>query len=176
MADLAGGEWPQRARAAATALVAALQQRAPSLGVLLLRDIQAVFGDVGTDALTTERLLHALNNLDESPWATIRKGEPLNGRGLAHRLDKYGISSKLHAGERGLRGYAKNQFLDAWARYLPSESATSAPCVPDSIAGGAHGADVADSPVREPAFLELADRCESPTRSQAVRPHCRWPA
>jgi Protein of unknown function (DUF3631) len=53
--------------------------------------------------MTTEQLLLGLNRLDESPWSTIRKGEPLDSRGLAHRLSKYGIASKQHVRERGLR-------------------------------------------------------------------------
>jgi len=59
-----------------------------------------------------------------------------------------GIGSKLHVGGRGLRGYTKDQFLDAWSRYLPDESATPAtPAIsaghsPDLFATGrAGGAD-----------------------------------
>jgi Protein of unknown function (DUF3631) len=42
VADLARGDWPKRSRVAAVALVAASRQRAPSIGILLLRDIKAV--------------------------------------------------------------------------------------------------------------------------------------
>jgi len=148
VADLAGGDWPERARGAAVALVAASKERAPSVGVLLLRDIRTAFAEAGADELTTERLLAALNSMEESPWSTIRRGEPLDSRGLSQRLGKYGIGSKLHVGGRGLRGYTKAQFLDAWSRYVPDVSATSAtPAIsaghsPDSSAtSGAGGAD-----------------------------------
>lgn len=144
VADLAGGDWPQRARGAAVALVAASKERAPSVGVLLLRDIRQAFSDSQVDQLTTEHLLSALNKMDESPWPTIRRGEPLDSRGLSQRLGKYGIGSKLHAGERGLRGYTSAQFADAWSRYLPDVSAPSAPSAPDSSPDGAHVADVAE--------------------------------
>lgn len=147
VADLAGMDWPQRARGAAVALVAASKERAPSIGVLLLRDIREVFHSLGTETLTTEQLLHGLNQMDESPWPTIRRGEPLDGRGLSQRLAKYNIGSKLHAGERGLRGYVVAQFTDAWSRYLPPQSATSATSAtsaPEPAAGGARVADVAD--------------------------------
>lgn len=149
VADLAGGRWPQQARGAAVALVAASKERAPSVGVLLLRDIRQVFAAAGADQLTTEHLLAELNRMDESPWPTIRRGEPLDGRGLSQRLGKYGIGSKLHAGERGLRGYTAAQFADAWSRYLPDVSATSAP--PATGAGG-DGADVADVADESPAI------------------------
>lgn len=151
VADLAGGDWPHRARVAAVALVAASKQRAPSLGVLLLRDIRTAFTGtpekpLSVDQYTTEQLLSELNHLEESPWSTIRRGEPLDSRGLSQRLGKYGIGSKLHAGERGLRGYAKAQFIDAWSRYLPHTSATSAPPATAPAESGAPVADVADDP------------------------------
>lgn len=147
IADLAGGGWPQRARGAAVAHVAASQERAPSIGVLLLRDVKAVFEAKELDQLSTEQLLDGLNGLDESPWPTIRRGERLDARGLATRLHKYGIASKMHAGGRNVRGYTVAQFADAWARYVSDLSATSAPTAPTGDAdepSGADGADVAD--------------------------------
>lgn len=144
VADLAGGHWPSLARGAAVALVAASKDRAPSVGVLLLRDIREIFTKARADQFTTEQLLSELNRMDESPWPTIRRGEPLDSRGLSQRLNKYGIGSKLHAGERGLRGYARAQFVDAWSRYLPDASATSAPPTTEPGEAGAHVADVAD--------------------------------
>lgn len=144
VADLAGGPWPERARGAAVALVAAAKQRTPSIGVLLLRDVRAVFNEAKADQLTTEQLLAGLNRLDESPWASVRRGEPLDGRGLSQRLGKYGITSKMHAGGRGLRGYSRSQFADAWSRYVPDVSATSAPSAPGQPVDGAGVADVAD--------------------------------
>lgn len=161
VADLAGGDWPECARGAAVALVAASKQRAPSLGVLLLRDIRTVFAAARVDELTTEALLAGLNQMDESPWPTIRRGESLDSRGLSQRLGKYGIGSKLHAGGRGLRGYAAAQFADAWSRYIPAVSATSAPPATDSAAGGAHGADVADTQAPSPATEIVRTACQS---------------
>ncbi|RWA16196.1 hypothetical protein MBRU_08800 [Mycolicibacterium brumae DSM 44177] len=151
VADLAGGGWPKRAREAAVALVAASKERAPSIGVLLLRDIRTVFTTAKVDQLTTEQLLSGLNGMDEAPWPTIRRGEPLDSRGLAQRLNKYGIGSKLHAGVRGVRGYTAAQFADAWSRYVPDVSATSATSAPSAPGSGAGGADVADKSQATPA-------------------------
>lgn len=68
-------------------------------------------------------------DLDEAPWASIRRGEPIDPRGLAHRLIKYGIGSKTHRqGDTVFRGYSRGQFSDAWSRYLPP---TAAPVGPD---------------------------------------------
>jgi hypothetical protein len=57
-------------------------------------------------------------------------GKPLNARGLATRLGKYGVKSKtVRIGDHTPRGYTREDLADAWARYLPplaDESATSA--------------------------------------------------
>ncbi|MEZ0382174.1 DUF3631 domain-containing protein [Mycobacterium sp. pW045] len=175
VADLAGGDWPQRARGAAVALVAASKEKAPSVGVLLLRDIRQAFVDVGADQLTTEQLLSELNRMDESPWSTIRRGEPLDSRGLSQRLGKYGIGSKLHAGERGLRGYTTAQFIDAWSRYLPDVRATSAPPAtgdpngsPEPDCAGADVADVADESRPTPATKATCPCGTELTRPESI--------
>jgi uncharacterized protein DUF3631 len=91
VADLAGGHWPQMARATAVTLVTASKGGTPSVGVQLLSDIRTVFGARRADRLSTEALLTDLREIEESPWAVIRRGEPLDARGLAQRLRKYGI-------------------------------------------------------------------------------------
>jgi hypothetical protein len=120
VADLAGGHWPKTARDAAAALVTASRRRPPSIGVLLLRDIKKVFDTYrGSDKLVTEDIIRGLVGMDEAPWATIRKGEPIDPRGLSSRLRKYGISSKpQRAGGQVFKGYSRAQFEDAWKRYV----------------------------------------------------------
>ena len=120
VADMAGGRWPHDARESAVTLVTATQQTRPSIGVQLLADIRDVFTKMGEDKLPTEQLLRELNDLDESPWNSIRRGEPLDPRGLSTRLNKYGIGSKpQREGETVFKGYNRGQFLDAWSRYVP---------------------------------------------------------
>jgi len=45
VADIAGGSWPGRARAAAVALVAVAREVEPGLNIRLLADVRTVFGD-----------------------------------------------------------------------------------------------------------------------------------
>lgn len=119
VADLAGGHWPTTARVAAVTLVTEAKAARPSLGVMLLRDVRVVFQNIGTTRLVTDQLLQNLKEIEESPWAVIRKGEPLDARGLSQRLRKYGIEPKLQRdGAQVYRGYARAQFEDAWSRYL----------------------------------------------------------
>jgi hypothetical protein len=126
IAELAGGAWPQRARGAAVALVARSQERAPTIGVLLLRDLREVFTTLGADRLPTETILDHLIEMDESPWGDIR-GKALDARGLARRLAKYGVGPKnLRTGAGVVKGYEASDLADAWARYLPPSPAASA--------------------------------------------------
>jgi hypothetical protein len=126
VADAAGEAWPERARVAAVALVALSKESTPSLGIRLLADLRKAFGDAAV--LSTEQLLRELIALDESPWGDL-KGKPLNDRGLASRLKPYEIKPKVvRIGDATFRGYTREDFHDAWKRYLgplPHGSVTS---------------------------------------------------
>ncbi|EUA34573.1 hypothetical protein I552_5356 [Mycobacterium xenopi 3993] len=70
VADAAGGRWPELARAACTALVAAAEGNAEdaSLGVRLLSDIRDVFAKQGQPFLSSTELVAELRRLEDSPW------------------------------------------------------------------------------------------------------------
>jgi hypothetical protein len=118
IADLAGGEWPDRARRAVLGLCG--EESEDSLGVQLLRDVRTVFEDL--DRLSTEALVERLVSLPESPWGTLHKGRPLDQRGLARRLAAFGIRSRnvRLENDRIAKGYHREQFEDAWIRYVPT--------------------------------------------------------
>jgi hypothetical protein len=120
VADAAGGPWPSRARVAAvTAVTDSRAAAQPSLGLILLADLQSIFTASSTDRIDTAHLLTALHNVEESPWADLR-GKPLDARGLAGRLKRYGISPAVQRqGETVARGYQRGDFTEAFARYLP---------------------------------------------------------
>lgn len=125
IADLAGGEWPKRARVAAVALVAASRDNGMSLGVQLLADLKLVFN--GCDRLATDQVIEKLLKLEESPWGDLR-GKALDARGLSYRLKKYEVKPKQlkMEGGRNVRGYEKSDLLDSWKRYLPEPPTYSA--------------------------------------------------
>jgi Protein of unknown function (DUF3631) len=139
IADAAGEGWPDRARAAAVALVAAAAEKEPSLGIRLLTDLREIFGQI--EQMTTAEILQKLHGLSEAPWNDL-KGRPLNDRGLATRLRQYGVRSKNLSigGEYGPRpkGYTRSDLHDAWQRYLPA--------IPDRSATAATGATNAENP------------------------------
>ncbi|CAM5243745.1 DUF3631 domain-containing protein [Rhodanobacter lindaniclasticus] len=122
IADEVGGEWPRRARAAALTLHG-VEEEAPSIGVELLRDVEAAFKERDASRLASCALLEMLTGDDEAPWATWNRGKPLTVRQLAARLSEFGITPKttrLPNGDR-LKGYALADFADAFARYLSAE-------------------------------------------------------
>jgi hypothetical protein len=124
VADMAGGAWPEKARAAAVALVADAKEVEPSLGIRLLNDLRIVFGSA--KEMSSKAILDALHSLEEAPWSDIR-GKPLDVRSLGHRLRQYGVKSKTIRTTNGTpKGYTRADLNDVWARYLPALPATSA--------------------------------------------------
>ncbi|MFE4917033.1 DUF3631 domain-containing protein [Streptomyces sp. NPDC056652] len=131
VADLAGGPWPARARAACLAMTRneVVQDEQTTLKTRLLRDIRRVFDQEGSKEACAARtsLLPVLIQDAEAPWAEYRtKG--LNAYHLANLLRDFGISPANYRFENGrqAKANARNQFVDAWARYCPAP-APSAP-------------------------------------------------
>ena len=166
IADAAGGNWPKQARVAAVALVALLRRGEGSLGIRLLTDIKAAFGE--RDSMRTKELLDALINMDESVWADMR-GKPLTDRGLAVKLRAYDIGSDdIRIGDWHGKGYLREFFHDAWERYLPPppvEAATSA----TNATNGANGHDMSHE-----ERVELMMKHTGLTREQAEVEASKW--
>ena len=121
IADHAGGQWPQRARAAALRL-SGLEQDAPSLSAELLADIREAFENHNLDRITTADLLKSLVEDELKPWATYAKGRPMTPRQLARRLDEYGIQPRtIREGFSTAKGFQRSWFDDVFRRYLPQE-------------------------------------------------------
>ena len=121
IADLAGGDWPRRAREAACVLSGAGHE-AMSINVECLADIRAAFGQ--DEAVRSVDLVEALNADPERPWATWAKGKPLTQKHLAGLLKPFRIiSGTVHIdGLADAKGYKRASFADAWAAYLPAEN------------------------------------------------------
>jgi len=126
IADLAGGEWPQRARKAALALSAGAGRDDNSLGVQLLEDIRRVFQGQYTERIASVDLVGALNGMEESPWGDLN-GKALTPLGLARMLRPFGVKPKQVRVDESTncKGYEAVQFTDVWARYVPRISETT---------------------------------------------------
>ncbi|MDT0445047.1 DUF3631 domain-containing protein [Streptomyces sp. DSM 41886] len=124
IADLGGGEWPALARTACRAMTAHETGRDADTGLRtrILADIREVFATEGDPpALRTSRLIDQLNTAPEAPWAE-HGPTGITPRRLGLLLEDYGIRPGNHRfpGGTQAKGYARTQFLDAWARYCPA--------------------------------------------------------
>jgi hypothetical protein len=109
IADLAGGTWPKRIRAAAVRL--ARQYSAPSLGKCLLAKLYELF-TVHGHLLTSKRIEALLAETDEEEWCNFRgRGRPINRYEIAVLLKPFGITPGLihprggRTADRGYDGY-----------------------------------------------------------------------
>ncbi len=89
LADLAGGEWPEKARQAAVGLNARAQEGSP-IGALLL-DIFIIFTTLGVDRTFSQKLVEDLKQLAERPWMELCRGKEINEWWLAKQLHPYGV-------------------------------------------------------------------------------------
>ncbi len=116
VADLAGGDWPERARVSAVSLVSDSMAGAPSIGVQLLTDLKDVFNN--HEVQSSEAILTALHEMDERPWNDLR-GKPVDSRWLSRQLSKYGVKSGTVRTPEGTRkGYKAVDLHDPWTRYV----------------------------------------------------------
>ena len=154
----AGGHWPMTAHRACTELANANTTHEVSLGIRLLQDCRQVFANY--TVLPTTTLLGGLNGErsigvdideeprfigEEAPWNDLY-GESLSPRKLAQLLKQYDVSPKKVKSEgKALQGYRREDFWDAWERYLPPIAEEAEPTelqepdTPDSNAPRAEG-------------------------------------
>ncbi len=122
IADVAGGDWPVRARRAAIALCSGDAAEDGSVRVTLLADVKAAFDDVRTDRIGSADLVARLAAREDRPWPEWKNGRPLTVRQLAKLLGPLGIvPTTIRIGDTTPKGYMRAAFDDAFARYLPCD-------------------------------------------------------
>jgi putative DNA primase/helicase len=118
IADLAGGDWPERARAAAVKLDR--QHTAPSLGRQLLAVFYDLFNQCGDEVTSRQVERAALVYSDE--FANYKnRGRGINKWEVSHLLRPYNIAPGfVHPRGRALsdRGYHAEQFRIVFKHYL----------------------------------------------------------
>ena len=118
VADLAGGDWPDRARAAGKRLTEenAEDERDDSEGIRLLHDLRDVFGLMQGDFAPTDVLLQHLRSIEDAPW----READLNGHRLGRDLRAFGIrSTRDSTGTK--RGYKRARSSTPGTRYPATE-------------------------------------------------------
>jgi putative DNA primase/helicase len=117
IADLAGGAWPERARTAAVTLSATVEDDAP--GVQLLADLRELLK--GVDRIRSADLVLKLTAMEDRPWPEWGKSrQPITQTQIARLLKPFDIipGTQRFGPNETAKGYTRDQFEDAWRRYL----------------------------------------------------------
>jgi hypothetical protein len=137
VAELAGGQWPQRARAACLVLNRARAELDDAAGIQLLRDLRDIFTELGRGRAFSVVLVEKLNALEESPWATWRQSTGFRTQDLAKMLGEFEVRpTKLRIGAETKRGYYLDDHIEdgrrisglaeVFGRYLDDATADDA--------------------------------------------------
>ena len=121
IADVVGGDWPDKVRAAAKAMT---PLEADSIGTTLLVDTMAIFDQQSgewADRMFSETLAEALAAIEGRPWAEWgRAKKPITKNQLAQLLHGFHVTPQtVRIGSKSLKGYKRHQFDAVWQRYLP---------------------------------------------------------
>jgi len=124
IADVAGSDWPKRARDAAREICKPSDEQ--SMRVLLLCDIRDIFKERGVERLLSADLADALGAMEGRPWAEWKNGKPITPTALARQLSHFKIapSGTIRIGERTAKGYDLASFTDVFGRYIPPQTVT----------------------------------------------------
>ena len=124
VADVAGGDWPERIRAAAIYLTSAAKDDTITGAVELLVHIREAFLETDKDWSST--LVERLRNREDTPWNDIR-GKPLDARMLSDMLRPYRIKP-VDVKKDGVnrKGYFRAVFEPVWKSDLLGPAATYA--------------------------------------------------
>ena len=124
IASIMGGNWLERAQTAFEAHADA-SDKSLSHGELLLTDTARAFAQSGRTQLLTVELLGCLLDQEEAPWPTFSRGRAMTPRDLAGMFKQFGINSTQmrHGNGQVGRGYLREQFTQAFARYVKTKVA-----------------------------------------------------
>jgi putative DNA primase/helicase len=162
IADLAGGDWPAKARRAALSLSRTFDDEAPA--ILLLGDMRGLFLSRHRERLSSAEFTAALADMVERPWAEWNRVRPISQQQIAKLLAPFGIRPKMQRTSRtyspsgalleegsNARGYSWADCEEAFSRYLPpsdGEDSSTESCPAESTAGcdvEQHGVEADDA-------------------------------
>lgn len=125
IAQIVGGEWPQRAVSAFNHLTSE-DGDSEGLSIQLLRDVKTVFHQLRRDRVSSSEIINMLTAMTDKPWPEAHRGKPISEVWLARRLKAFEIHSrKLRLpGESPRQGYFLEDFEEAFERYLQEEGLT----------------------------------------------------
>jgi hypothetical protein len=134
-ADLAGGDWPERARKAAIELSGG-GEGAETAREMLLSDLRDMFDAQPSGVLFVREILAGLVDREDRPWSEWKLGKPITGRQLAALLKPLGVTANqtVRRSSETAKGYEIKMLADAFARYSPPSQSVTRSQVADSAA------------------------------------------
>jgi putative DNA primase/helicase len=123
VAELIGGEWPQRARNALINIFALSAFGDFFSSRQILSDLRDAFtAKNNPEWISTADLLEFLHAMDDRAWDDWNKGKPMNPKDLAALLKPFGLGPANHRTESGkvIKGYKLQHLEPSWARHLPN--------------------------------------------------------
>jgi hypothetical protein len=121
---MAGGHWPETARAALGEICGRRADEDDDEKVLLLRAVYTIFTETRKTQISTLNLLEALIAREGEPWAKKWESDVANGRtkgpgsDLAKILKGFGVTPVvIREGKSTPRGYKLEQIEEKFARY-----------------------------------------------------------
>lgn len=169
VADLAGGDWPKRARAAAKVFndVAEEVSATDKVATRLLVDLRTVFGD--HDKLHTETVLEALHKLDDAGWNDYF-GRPFGSRDLSKILKPYGVAPRdVKVDGTNKKGYLRDELWDVWQRYLPQHPPTQSKSGDPSATSATSATPQVNAVADETAVADISATFQRPREASASR-------
>jgi len=129
IADLAGGEWPERARTSAETL--SRKDTEQTAGIMLLTDLQRIFADKRADVLSSAEITDALKEMEDRPWPEWgRSQKPITQNQIARLLKPFDIRPEKFRADGytpGTRGYELENLKDTFSRYIPGSQTATPP-------------------------------------------------
>jgi hypothetical protein len=117
IADLAGLDWGDQARAAAVKIEKGSDSR--SVGERALAAIKTIREDSNAIGISSQSLIEILASDPGSEWAEWRNSKPITQNALARLLKRFKIApDKVTINGVQLRGYLWAWFEDAWERHV----------------------------------------------------------
>ena len=118
IADLAGGRWPERARAVAE--VAETTKQDQSKRTMVLGDIRDLFAARETDRLRSAEIAEALGAMENRPWSEWRNFKPITPAALGRLLGPLASCRTISAtGISIYKGYLLTTFEEAFVATSP---------------------------------------------------------
>lgn len=124
LAELAGGEWPARARKAALGLTSSAVQHPPIRALLV--DLIVVFHKRRQPRLFSRDIVNYLNAKGDRPWCELKESRLVTERWLAQQLRPYGVTPKtMWIDGESARGYTGEELMEVFQRYVPKPERAS---------------------------------------------------